>query len=146
MPKALRAIKSIAETFQHDEEVDKAELAKLAQIIKEMPQDYNGHEEDAIRKGKEFYMKCKESDNFDELKSPDDKMILKLVHIDQDSIVTGVVTAVIDAGTEECASFEYIKDSRESLAGLKKRFVVKQHIWALNDHSQLFYSLRSFGF
>ena len=77
----MTTVEEIAKHLQCDEDVDKAELAKLAEIIKNEEQDYDDDEKEAIRKGKEFYEKCKESENFEELESPDDRVEMKLVHV-----------------------------------------------------------------
>ena len=110
MPKALKILDSMSRTFDQSKEVDKAALASLANIIKNEPQDYSEEEKVAIRKGKEFYEKCKEDENFDDLKSPDERVKMKLVHVDVDSVVTGVATTVVNASVEECAAHEFCFD------------------------------------
>ncbi|GMI40334.1 hypothetical protein TrCOL_g12993 [Triparma columacea] len=79
---------SIGGITQTDEEIDRAALEALTNILRNEPQDYTKEEKQAIRKGKEFYEKCKEGRNFDELKSPDERVKMKLVHVDGESVAT----------------------------------------------------------
>ncbi|GMI39438.1 hypothetical protein TrCOL_g10183, partial [Triparma columacea] len=97
IPRGLSAIAELRDSFKRDEEVDKAAQASLANIIKNEPQDYTDEEKVAISKGKEFYENCKKEENFDELKSPDEKVKMKLVHVDGASSGTAFATTVIDA-------------------------------------------------
>ncbi|GMI43365.1 hypothetical protein TrCOL_g9828 [Triparma columacea] len=121
IPRVLSTIAVLRDSFKRDEEVDKAALASLANIIKNKPQDYSEEEKLAIRKGKEFYEKCKEDENFDDLKSPDERVMMKLVHVDGASSGTGVASTVVDASVEECAAYEFYLDSRENRKILKER-------------------------
>ena len=96
---------------QRDDKIDRAALEYLANIIKNEPQDYTDEEEDAIRKGKEVYEKCKKEENFDDLKSPDERVKMKLVHVDGASSGTAFANTIVDASVEECAAYEFYLDS-----------------------------------
>jgi hypothetical protein len=50
--------------IKSDKDLDREELMSLANVIKNEPQDYSEEEKEAIREGKEFYMKCKASKKF----------------------------------------------------------------------------------
>ena len=76
--------------------------------------------------------KCKVDKNFNDLKSPDERVKMKLVHVDGASSGTGVATTVVDASVEECAAHEYSSlysrswkklASQSGFSQLKTRFV-----------------------
>ena len=80
----------ISGATQTDEEIDRAALEALTNIIRNESQNYTEEEKQAIRKGKEIYEKCKKGENFDDLKSPDERVKMKLVHVDGASSGTGL--------------------------------------------------------
>ncbi|GMI44875.1 hypothetical protein TrCOL_g12708 [Triparma columacea] len=145
-PKVLRVLKSAMQSFEKDEEVDKAGLASLANIIKNEPQDYTEEEEDAIGKGKEFYEKCKESVRTYNLNSPDEKVDLKGVHVDGESLGSGVAVTVVDASVEECAAHAIMNlNSREKMNNLRKYGIVEMTVKKVNDHSLYYFTTRDLG-
>lgn len=52
VPFALAIVKTLADSFQQDEEIDRAALTSLANTIKNEPQIYPEEEEEAIKTGK----------------------------------------------------------------------------------------------
>ncbi|GMI23828.1 hypothetical protein TrCOL_g8666 [Triparma columacea] len=145
-PKVLGVVYYIAKVFQRDEEVDKAALASLANIIKNECQDYTDEEKAAIRKGKEFYEKCKEDENFDDLKSPDERVKMKLVHVDGASLCTGVATTVVDASVEECAANEIIGlNSRDEMKKAKMNGITTMKVVNVNLHTLYYITTRDLG-
>ncbi|GMI43693.1 hypothetical protein TrCOL_g6405 [Triparma columacea] len=130
---------------QIDKEIDRAELEALTNIIRNKKQDYTEEEKQAIRKGMEFYEKCKEGRNFDELKSPDERVKMKLVHVDGASSGTGFATTVLDASVEECAANEFYLDSREFKKGAKERGITDYHVKNVNDHTLYYITTRNLG-
>ncbi|GMI43036.1 hypothetical protein TrCOL_g3874 [Triparma columacea] len=130
---------------QSDDKIDRSALEYLANIIKNEPQDYTKEEEKAIRKGKEFYEKCKEDKHFDELKSPDEKVKMKLVHVDRSSSGTGFATTVVDASVEECAANEFYFDSREFRKTSKERGITEYHIKNSSGHTSYYMATRDLG-
>ena len=128
-----------------DDEIDEAARQALANIIKNVPQHYTDEEEAAIEKGKEFYEECKESKNFDKLKSPDSRVKMKLVHVDGASHGTGVATTVVDACVEECAAYEFYMDSREFKRTSKGRGVAKYNVKHVSDHTFYYFLTRELG-
>ncbi|GMI20019.1 hypothetical protein TrCOL_g10403, partial [Triparma columacea] len=129
-----------------DEEVDKAALASLANIIKNEHQDYTDEEKGAIRKGKEFYEKCKEDENFDDLKSPDERVKMKLVHVDGASSGTGVATTVVDGSADECAANEIISlNSRNERKKAKMNGITTMKVVNVNPHTLYYITTRKLG-
>ncbi|GMI41984.1 hypothetical protein TrCOL_g13771 [Triparma columacea] len=125
IPRGLSPIAALRDSFKRDEEVDKAVLASLTNIIKNERQDYTDEEKAAIRKGKEFFEKCKEDKNFDDLKSPDERVKMKLVHVDGASSGTGFATTVVDASVDE-----YTEDLKEEFPVKTGNVTVKGHsVW-----------------
>jgi hypothetical protein len=137
---------SVGDTKQTDEEIDQAALEALAKIIRNEPQDYADEEKQAIRKGKEFYEKCKEGETFGDLKSPDGRVKMKLVHVDGASSGTAFANTVVDASVEECAAYEYSSlysrgwknlASQSGFSQVNTRFV--------NNHTLYYVTTRELG-
>jgi hypothetical protein len=145
IPLGLKALYDVSDALKKDEMIDKAALASLANIIKNEPQDYTDEEKVAIRKGKEFYEKCKEDENFDDLKSPDERVKMKLVHVDGASSGTGFATTVVDASVEECAAYEFYFGSREFRKTSKERGITEYHVKNGNDHTFYYITTRELG-
>ena len=49
-------------------------------------------------------MKCKGSTDIERAVSPDSRVEMKMVHVDGESLGTGIATAVVDSSVEECAA------------------------------------------
>jgi len=146
IPRGLSAIAALRDSFNRDEEVDKAALASLANIIKNEDQDYTDEEKAAIRKGKEFYEKCKVDKNFDELKSPDERVKMKLVHAEGESLCTGVATTVVDASVERCAANEIVGlNSREEMKKAKMNEITTMKVVNVNPHTLYYITTRNLG-
>ena len=145
VPKQLSCIKFLADSFQHGEEIDRAVLASLANTIKNEAQIYTEQDEEAIKRGLAYFDKYNGSQKHKELKSNDPYVTLKFVHIEGESLGVGVARAIVDASVEDCAAYEYLKDSREKLAVLKKKRVMEQKVKKISNHSQLYLSVRSLG-
>ncbi len=119
-----------------DDKIDRAVMEYLANVIKNEPQDYTEEEEKAVRKGKKFYEKCKEGRNFNDLKSPDKRVQMKLVHVDGASSGTGFATTIVDASVEECAANEIVGlDSREKVMKAKKSGITFLKVVKHNPHT-----------
>ncbi|GMI31066.1 hypothetical protein TrCOL_g1062 [Triparma columacea] len=146
IPQSLKLVSDIQQTFAQDDAVDNASLASLANIIKNETQDYTDEEEDAIRKGNEFYEKCKVDENFDELKSPDERVKMKLVHVDGANSGTGFATTVVDASVEECAANEIVGlDSREKNRKAQNNGITFLKVVNVNAHTLYYVNTRELG-
>ncbi|GMI44741.1 hypothetical protein TrCOL_g7074 [Triparma columacea] len=146
MPYALSTIKAVSDTFAKDDLVDRNALKYLANVIKNEAQHYTDKEKVAIRKGKEFYEKCKVDKNFDDLKSPDERVTMKLVHIDGASSGTGYATTVVDASAEECAANIIVGlDSREKVEKAKKKAITFLKVIKVNPHTNYYVTTRELG-
>jgi hypothetical protein len=146
IPRVLSTIAVLRDSFKRDEEVDKAALASLANIIKSESQDYTDEEKKAIRKGKEFYEKCEDDENFDELKSPDERVKMKLVHVNGASLCTGVATTVVDASVERCAANEIIGlNSRDEMKKAKMNGINTMKVVNVNPHTLYYITSRNIG-
>jgi hypothetical protein len=144
--KQLGVIKMLSDTFRQDEEVDEAVLASLANIIKNEPQDYSDEEKAAIRKGRDLYMKCKESVRTYALKSRDEKVKMKGVRVDGESLGSGVATTIVDASLEECTAHEISRlNSRAKMNNLTKLGIVELTVEKVNGHSLYFFTTRDLG-
>ncbi|GMI43760.1 hypothetical protein TrCOL_g12206, partial [Triparma columacea] len=130
--------------IMNNDEIDKEALMALANIIENEPQNYTDEEERAIKEGKEFYMKCKATKTFKNMKSPDPRVKLKGVHLEGESLVTGMTETVVDASLAVCVAYEFIKDSRERKAKLGKKYKAIE-TKKLNGHSQLYLNRRKLG-
>jgi hypothetical protein len=146
IPLGLQALYEISDALKKDELIDKAALASLANIIKNETQDYTDKEKDAIRKGKEFYEKCKVDESFDDLKSPDERVMMKLVHVDGESSGTGVATTVVDASVEECAAYEITSlNSRNEMKKAKMNGITTMKVVNVNPHTLYYITTRNIG-
>jgi hypothetical protein len=145
IPRVLGALSEISNSFKRDEDVDKAALASLTNIIKNEHQDYTKEEKEAINKGKKFYENCKEGRNFDDLKSPDERVKMKLVHVDGASSGTGFATTVVDASVEECAAFEFHINSREYKTTTKVNGILASSFKESNKHNLFLRQIRTLG-
>jgi hypothetical protein len=127
-----------------DDEKDSITRELLAKVIKNEQQTYTEEEELAIRKGKDFYERCHESKNVKVLETSDERVKLRAIHLENDSLVIAICETVVDASVEECVAYEFIKDSREkkSMLGKKYKAIVAKKI---NNHSQLYLNKRSLG-
>ena len=65
-------------------------------------------------------------------------MQLKTVHLDDDSIISGIVQANVDVSLEEAAAFEYLKMSREGVRAHKEKGVIEKFTRPINDHSHFY--------
>ena len=133
-----------------DDIYDKAAMMSMANIIKNKPQVYTAEEEDAIRKGNELFEKCKEMqlwDKFDKLKSPDERVNMKLIHAEGTAHGVGFARTVVDASLEECVASEFTDlfsrkfQSKTSF----ERGIKKFHVQKINDHAYYYNSTRNFG-
>uniref|UniRef100_A0A7S2QVG9 Protein kinase domain-containing protein n=1 Tax=Triparma pacifica TaxID=91992 RepID=A0A7S2QVG9_9STRA len=122
-----------------DDEADQVALDRLVNIIRNEEQEYNEEEKRAIKKGKEFYEKCKVIEKIKKLSCADKRVEMKLVQLDGESLVTGIATTVVDASVEECAAFQYFLDSREHKKKSEERKILEQQIRHVNSHT-LYYS------
>jgi len=86
-----------------------------------------------------------ESQDFKLVKSPDPRVTIKLVHNEGESLGVGFAQTIIDADLSTVVAYEFKKDSRERIAGLKKKRVVEQQIKKESNHSQLYYLSRDLG-
>ena len=146
IPRGLSPIAALRDSFKRDEEVDKAVLASLTNIIKNERQDYTDEEKAAIRKGKEFFEKCKEDKNFDDLKSPDERVKMKLVHVDGASSGTGFATTVVDASVDECAANEITcLNSRNEMKKAKMNGITTMKVVNVNPHTLYYITTRNLG-
>merc|ERR1711871_168124 len=80
-----------------EEEADQKALQSLAHTIKAEPQVYDDEEKRAIEEGRKLYRKCKDIKNMKELKCSDDRVEMKMVHVDGEGLGTGIATAIVDA-------------------------------------------------
>jgi hypothetical protein len=129
-----------------DDKIDRAAMEYLANIIKNEPQDYTEEEEKAIRKGKKFYEKCKKDGNFNDLKSPDERVKMRLVHVDGASSGTCFATTVVDASVEECAASKVsILGSREDARNAKKWGLTFLKTINVNHHTLYYITTRNLG-
>jgi hypothetical protein len=124
---------------------DAAAMISLAKVMKSEPQQYSSDEESAIREGKDFYGKCKESKRY-AITSPDDRVEMSKVHIDRTSLVTGVATSVCNANMEECASWVYtFIDSKEERSKIGQDGLVDYKVKHNSKHSLYFQTTRDLG-
>ncbi|GMI47646.1 hypothetical protein TrCOL_g5426 [Triparma columacea] len=146
MPYALSTIKAVSDTFAKDGMVDEDALKYLVNIIKNEPQDYSEEEKVAIRKAKEIYEKCKDDEKFDELKSPDERVKMKLVHVDGASSGSGFATTVVDASVEECAANEITSlNSRNEMKKAKMNGITTMKVVNVNPHTFYYITTRKLG-
>ena len=121
-------------------------MSRFIEVIENKPQEYNAEEEEMIRKGKEFYGKCKmnESVHFGVIdNSSDPRVKLKTFNSDGDKLVTFMASAIIDANVVTCVAHEFIKDSREAVAARKDKGIIDAAVKRLNDHSHLYMSTKN---
>ncbi|GMH52305.1 hypothetical protein TrRE_jg5725, partial [Triparma retinervis] len=129
---------------QSDKKFDKDALENLVNIIRNEHQHYTEEEEEAITKGKEFYLKCNTSKKFKDVKTPEQRVTMKFIYLEGETQGIGICEAVIDASLAECVTYEFIKDSREKQAKLGKKYKAIE-TKKLNGHSQLYLNRRSLG-
>lgn len=145
LPKSLAVMKALTDSFQRDDEIDQAALASLADIIRsDDTQTYTRDELKAIEEGKKFFDKAiKESANVEPLESPDPMVEMKAVHVDRESLVTGLTTTIVDATVEECAAREFTGTYSRSYQRLAQgRGITEWHNVFINDHSLYWFTTR----
>ena len=126
--------------------VDNEALANYVDIIRNERQVYSSSERESIRTGRKFYERYRdESGQYKILKSPYTAMEIKAVHVDGDSLMTGIGVVVVDADVATCLAYEFKKDSRAALSERKNRKLVDAAVHKLNDHSHLYLSVRDVG-
>jgi len=89
--------------------------------------------------------KYNESHDFKLLKSPDSRVVMKAVHLDGESLVTGIATAMLDASAEDCAAYEFCIDSREMDRTARDRGITDKTVKHINDHRLYYLSTRTLG-
>ena len=143
IPRQLMQVKNIIDEFSRDDEVDKSALEAYAALIRDKRQKYTSYELDFIQRGRDFHRMCtNQSAYFKILKSPDPGVKIKAVHIDGDSLMTGLAVAVIDTDVAKCLAYEFMKDSRGSMARRKQKHIALAAVHKLNEHSHNYLSVR----
>ena len=75
--------------------------------------------------------------------SVDEKVELKLVHNDGESLVTGVATTVVDASAEDCAASKFSSMYARSMSKQAKEKNITDHTTIrINDHSLYYLTTR----
>ncbi|GMI45735.1 hypothetical protein TrCOL_g13458, partial [Triparma columacea] len=143
-PKVMGVLKSAIESFERDEEVDKAALGSLANTMKYAPQMHSAEEDIAVEEGLDIYESCTKS-RFDVLKSPDKHVEMKAFHIEGESLGTCLARTVVDASIEECTAHQYYLDSRMLRNTARERGIVDFMVEKVNDHTLYYFSTRNLG-
>mmetsp|Transcript_7756 Transcript_7756/g.15576 ORF Transcript_7756/g.15576 Transcript_7756/m.15576 type:complete len:771 (+) Transcript_7756:890-3202(+) len=70
---------------------------------------------------------------------------MKLVHLDGESLATGLATTIVEASVEDCAAYAVLQyNSRDAKRRLKH--ILKATVEKINDHSHNYISTRQLGF
>jgi len=67
---------------------------------------------------------------------------LRTVHLDDDSVVSGIAQATIDATLDEAAAYEYLKATREGTHTHLEKGGIEKLVRYINDHSQYYMQSR----
>ena len=142
----LLVMKGVVDCFKRDEEVDNAALDAIVDVIKGKSQEYTLDERNLLARGREFFERCNDSGmQFKTIKGPDPDVAVRVVHVNGDSIVTGVASTLVDADVATCLAHEFTKDSREAIAARKSKRIVEAQVKKVNDHTSLYLTVRDLG-
>ena len=143
---SLGGIGGIVQKFKQDELTDAAHVASLAKIIKEKSQDYSLEEEALVRRGKNFLEKIQEGHKKLELKSPDNRVKMTSVTLEEETIASGIATTTVDATPEECAASQYYgTNSRRQRELDKTNNVYQREVSQVNEHKLHWLTRRDMG-
>ena len=150
IPQQLMQVKMAINHFRRSDEVDNAELEAYTDIIRNERQVYSSYEKEFVKRGREFYRmysaeSASESASYKTLKTPDPGIIVKAVHVNGSSLLTGVGVTVVDTDVATCLAYEFMKDSREALENRKQKRIVEAAVHKLNSHNHLYFSVRHTG-
>ena len=147
VPNELMAFKRmVIDKFRSDEEVDSAALTNFADVIRSKRQVYTSDEIGLLKRGREFYrLRCDEAAQYKFLESPDPGVEMKEVHVKGDSLASVVGVVTVDADVATCLAYEFIKDSRDSVAKRKSNKIVETAVHKLSDHSHNYLRVRDLG-
>ena len=110
---SLNAVQSTRLAFNRDTEIDKAENARLINIMQNSNEEvYDAVENDALRSAKE---KFDSIGKLDPIESTSHRVQIWGGHIEGDPMVVGVGEVLVDCSIEECAANEYFSHGRVAL-------------------------------
>jgi len=144
LPAVLNVAASIRERFNKDDEIDEADLAKLALAIVKNQQTYTQKEDALIERVKhKLHTTLKEAD-FGEMESPDHLVSMGRIFLEESGLGTGRAGVTVDASIEECAAWEMAVMSRERVrvAGSSRAF--ERSLTRINDHNGVFHVVMDF--
>ena len=131
-----------------NEEIDRAEFMHIADTMKNVPQTYTKEEKGLLAKGEMFYLASIDKNiKSKEVKVNEGQITIKRMHIGKETAETGMATAVVDAGLEECAAYEFHstfsnwwKNAAKEHGGITDLQTKK-----INPHCLYYFTCRDFG-
>ena len=137
----LDAVVEMRQEFQRDVEIDDAERADKAQVIRDSPQTYTTEEEATIERVQST-LGALEEGAFDELASPDHLLKMGKIFVEGDRRIICRVSVTVDSSIEECAAWDTLKMSRENLTTSNSR---QRSLVSDNEHSAVFRFVKDFN-
>ena len=88
-----------------------------------------------LEKGQATFAAIESSSDLKAIPLGDPIVTMKATHLENDTLVTGIVESVIDGEMEELAAFDCIKTSREATKNFHKKGGVQKFVEEVNNHS-----------
>ena len=147
VPQILGVINEIMNSFDRSDDIDRADMINIANIIKNEHQDYTEEDEGAILKGIAFariaFLATKNSSDHNFCNG---KIRLNLTYGNDDKTCVGVGSTCIDASVDECAAYEFISTTtRRSKREAKRQGILSVKSKQINDHTLYYFTERKIG-
>ncbi|GMH76095.1 hypothetical protein TL16_g06968 [Triparma laevis f. inornata] len=145
IPAQLSIVQKGINAFRQDDQIDDAARLELSALMRDKWQQevYSFEELLALSNGMGFVNQVESISDLKQLGSDDKQVSVKITHVENDRLVTGVFEAVVDGGVEDIAVWEYLKMTRKQMRINRGKIDIK--IKKENNHSQLYSQVRKFN-
>ena len=127
--------------FQRDDEIDATACGRIAAEIS-TPQTYSGDEDRVIKELNQTLGNLSPA-TFMELNSPDHYVSMNLQVTARSEHSAGIMQAscVVDAPTEDCVSYEVLKNSRANLSEMGSKHYLERDFVKVNSHKYIYHAV-----
>jgi len=135
------SLAALRREFQRDDEIDATARERIAAEMS-TPQTYSGDEERVIEDLNQTLGNLLPA-TFMELESPDHYVSMFLQMADSSEKTSGVMQAscVVDASTEDCFSYEVLKNSRANLREMDSKLYLERDFVKVNSHKYIYHAV-----
>ena len=142
LPEIFSVIHDIQVYFNRDEEVDNIERNEYAERIRSHQGTYTEKENKMEIRAMGLFQETMQGRHFKKLDVADKFISSRVVHLDNDSLVTGLAKCVVDAPLEEVAAWEMLKMSRQGVKAHILKGGIDKWTREINEHSQYYVQTR----